>query len=48
MLELFFGADIDDLLFEEFFELLFVGDVNEFIEFLFVNRKACLFVGPLT
>jgi hypothetical protein len=46
MLELFFSAGVDNLLFEEFFKLFFVRKVDEFIEFLFINGKSCFFMCP--
>jgi hypothetical protein len=48
MLILFLSAEIENLFFKKFFELLFVWDINKFIKFLFVNGQACLFVTPLT
>ncbi len=48
VLEFFLCADVDDLLFEEFFKFFFIRDIDEFKQFLFVNGEACLFVGSLT
>ncbi len=46
MLEIFFSTDIDNFLFKEFFKLLFIRDVNQFIKFLLINGKSSFFMCP--
>ena len=48
MLKLFLRAGIDNLVFEECFELFLIRKIDELIKFLFVNGETCFFVGPLT